>query len=54
MGALNRFKNINPELLLPKENSGTKSGAEIEGKVIQRLPLPGIHRYGTSNPTHYF
>jgi len=24
-------------------NTGTKSGAETEGKTIQRLPYPGIH-----------
>ena len=27
------FKNINPELLLSKGNTGTKSGAETEGKA---------------------
>jgi hypothetical protein len=36
------LKNINPELLLSKENAGTKSGADTEGKVIQKLPHRGI------------
>jgi hypothetical protein len=40
MSSWERFnlKNINPELLLCKGNAGTKSGADIEGKAIQRLP----------------
>jgi hypothetical protein len=37
------LKNFNQELLLSKGNTGTKSGAEIEGKAIQRLPDLGIH-----------
>jgi hypothetical protein len=28
------IKNINPELLLSKYNTGPKSGAETEGKAI--------------------
>ena len=32
------IKNINLELLLFKGNIWTKSGAETEGKAIQRLP----------------
>jgi hypothetical protein len=28
------LKNINPELFLSKGNTGTKSGAETEGKAI--------------------
>ena len=37
------LKNFNPELLLSKGNTETKSGAETEGKVIQRLLQLGIH-----------
>jgi hypothetical protein len=43
MGPPTHLKNINPELLLSKENAGTKSGAETEGKAIQRLPQLWIH-----------
>jgi len=43
MGTPTHLKNINPEFLLSKGNAGTKSGAETEGKVIQRLPHLGIH-----------
>jgi hypothetical protein len=31
------LQNFNGELLLSKGNTGTKSGAETEGKAIQRL-----------------
>jgi hypothetical protein len=37
----NQFSN--PELLLSKGNTGTKSGTKTEGKAIQRLPQLGIH-----------
>ena len=37
MGILTHHKNTNPELLLSEGNAGTKSGAETEGKAIQRL-----------------
>jgi hypothetical protein len=37
------LQNFKPELLLSKGNTGTKSGAETEGKTIQRLPHLGIH-----------
>jgi hypothetical protein len=37
------LKNINPEFLLSKRIAGTRSGAETEGKAIQRLPHLGIH-----------
>ena len=43
MGPSILLKNINPELLLSKENAGTKSRAEIEGKAIQRLTHLGIY-----------
>jgi hypothetical protein len=43
MGPPTHLKNINPELLMLKGNSGTKSGAETEGKAIQSLPHLGIH-----------
>ena len=36
------LQNFNLELLLSKGNIGTKSGAETEGKAIQRLPYLGI------------
>jgi hypothetical protein len=48
-----QLKNINPEFLLSKENAGTKSGAETEGKAIQKLLHLGIHpicRYQMGNP----
>jgi hypothetical protein len=48
-------QNFNLELLLSKGNTGTKSGAETEGKVIQRLPHLGIHptcRHQTQR--HYY
>jgi hypothetical protein len=32
------YKIFNTELFLSKGNTGTKSGAETEGKGIQRLP----------------
>jgi hypothetical protein len=34
--------NFNPEFFPSKRNTGTKSGAETEGKAIQRLPYLGI------------
>jgi hypothetical protein len=37
------LKNINPELLLSKGNAGIKTGADTEGKAIERLPHLGIH-----------
>jgi hypothetical protein len=43
MGPPTHLKNINPELLLFKGNTETNSGAETEGKAIQRLPDLGIH-----------
>jgi hypothetical protein len=43
MGPPRNLKNINPELLLSKGSTGTKSGIETEGKAIQRLPHLGIH-----------
>jgi hypothetical protein len=36
------LKTIKSEFLLSKGNAGTKSGAETEGKAIQRLPHLGI------------
>jgi hypothetical protein len=44
MGPPTLIKNFNPELLLSKGNTGTKSGgAETEGRTIQRLSHLGIH-----------
>jgi hypothetical protein len=43
MGPHIHLKNINLELLLFKGNTGTKIGAETEGKAIQRLSHLGIH-----------
>jgi hypothetical protein len=43
MGLPTHLKNINPEFLLLKGNTGTKNGAETEGKAIQRLLHLGIH-----------
>jgi hypothetical protein len=42
-GATCPSQNFNPELLLSKGNTGTKSGAETEVKALQRLPHLGIH-----------
>jgi hypothetical protein len=36
-------QNFNPEFLLSKENTATKSGAETERKAIQRLLHLGIY-----------
>jgi hypothetical protein len=43
LGPPTHLQNFNPELFLSKENTGTKSGMETEGKAIQRLPYLGIH-----------
>jgi hypothetical protein len=37
------LQNFNPELLLSKGNTGTKSRAETEGMAIQRLSQMEIH-----------
>ena len=42
-GTHTHLKNINPELLLSKGNTGTKNGVKTEGKAIQRLLHLGIH-----------
>jgi hypothetical protein len=42
MGPPNYLQNFNPELIKSKENTGTKIGAETEGKAIQKLPNLGI------------
>ena len=50
MGSPTLLKNISTELFLYKGNAETKSEAETEGKVIQKLPHLGIHpicRYQT-------
>ena len=45
---------FNPELLLSNGNAGAKSGAETEGKAIQRLPHLGIHiPHADTKPRHY-
>ena len=47
MGPPTHLKNFNPELFLSKENTGTKSGAESEGKAV----LPWDQSYlQTPNP----
>jgi hypothetical protein len=43
MGPPTHLKNINPEFLLAKVNAVTKSGAETEGKAIQRLLHLWLH-----------
>jgi hypothetical protein len=43
MGRTTHLKNINTELFPSKKNTGTKSGAQTKGKVIQRLPHLEIH-----------
>jgi hypothetical protein len=42
MGPPSHLKNINLELLLSKENTGTKNGIETNGKAIHRLPHLGL------------
>jgi hypothetical protein len=42
-GATHPSQNFNPELLLSKENTATKSRAKTEGKTIQRLYYLEIH-----------
>jgi hypothetical protein len=43
MGPLILLKKFKPGLLLSKESTGTKTGAETEVKTIQRLPHLGFH-----------
>ena len=51
MGPPTYLKNINPELFPSKGDAGTKSGAETEGKDIQRLPhLGNPYHLQTPNP----
>jgi hypothetical protein len=47
------IQNFNPQLFLSKGNTGTKIGAETEGKPIQRLLHLGIHPYADTKPRHY-
>jgi hypothetical protein len=51
MGLLNPLlQKFNPELLLSKGITGMKSGADTEGKAIQRLShvrIHSIYRYQT-------
>jgi hypothetical protein len=42
-GSLTHLQNFNPELLLSKGNTGTKSETKAEGKAIKRLPHQGTH-----------
>jgi hypothetical protein len=42
MEPLTHPKTFNPELLLSKENAGTNSGTETEGKATQILPHLGF------------
>jgi hypothetical protein len=42
-GFTHSSQNSNPELFLSKGHTGTKIGAESEGKAIQRLPHLEIH-----------
>jgi hypothetical protein len=48
--ATHSSQNFNPELLLFKGNTGTKSGAETEAKTIQRLPHLEIIPYAATKP----
>jgi hypothetical protein len=43
MGRHSHIQNFNPELLLFKGNTGTKSGAKTEENAIQRLSHLRIH-----------
>jgi hypothetical protein len=43
IGSPTHLTNFNPELLLYKGYSVTKSGTETEEKAIQRLPYLGTH-----------
>jgi hypothetical protein len=53
MGPPTLLKNINPELLLAKGNTRTKSEIETEGKAIQRLPYLGLTPYIDTKPRCY-
>jgi hypothetical protein len=51
MKSSTHLTNFNPELFLPKENTGSKSGAEMEEKAVQRLPhLGGPSHMQSLNP----
>ena len=52
-GPLSNLHILNPELLLSKENTGTKCGAETEGKDIQDCPTLGSMPYTDTKPRHY-
>ena len=47
-GAPTHLKNFNPEGLLSKGNTGTKSGAETEGKTWGSIP------HADTKPRHYY
>jgi hypothetical protein len=53
MGPPNHLKNINPEFLLFKGNTGTKNGAETDGKAIQKLLTWGSILYADTKLRHY-
>jgi hypothetical protein len=53
-GATYPSQNFNPELILSKGNTETKSGSETEGKAIQRLPTWGSIPYTVTKPRHYY
>ena len=53
MGPPTHLKILNPEGLLSKGNMGTKCGAEIEGKAIQRLSHLGTHPIYRHQSRHY-
>jgi len=51
MGPHTLLKNFNPELLLSKGNTGTKSGAETEGKaILETAPPKNPFPMQTANP----
>jgi hypothetical protein len=53
VGPPNHLQNVNPELFLSKRNAETKSGEEIEGKAIQRLPYLESIPNADTKPRHY-
>jgi hypothetical protein len=53
MGPPTYLQNFNPELLLSKGNTGIKSGAETEGKAVQKLSTWGSIPHADIKPRYY-
>jgi hypothetical protein len=53
MGPPTYLQNFNPEFLLYKVNTGTKSGAETEKRPSRDCPIWGSIPYTVTKPRHY-